>query len=85
MLILIIKLKFQNTPVVDNTKEEDKQGNNGSLTGLAKGIINVVELVSNILNKVVEVSFLENVPQVQIEFRLQEIGLQTHGIRHVSN
>jgi hypothetical protein len=66
MLILIIKLKFQNTPVVDNTKEEDKQGNNGSLTGLAKGIINVVELVSNILNKVVEVSFLENVLQVQI-------------------
>lgn len=51
---------FKTKPLVDGIKEAQKYGNNGEpFVGLGKLVVSVMSVASNVLNKVIDVSFDE--------------------------
>lgn len=47
----------QPQPVIDNTKEQEKYGNDGTqLDGVKNVVVSVMSVLSNLVNKVVDVS-----------------------------
>lgn len=57
---LIFSSLSQKQPLIDGLKEAEKYGNNGDpIAGLSKIVVTVMSVVSNVVNKVVDVSFNE--------------------------